>query len=244
MPSTDEPSPAPDAPPVGEQLADLLTAEDTHLRRMLRQLSDIDRAVYAAIAATPTPDLDEPMRRLSGLADNSRIWLSIAAGIAVLGGPTGRRAAARGVLTVGVTSAVVNLGVKQVSRRRRPDRAGAGVPPDRQVRMPTSRSFPSGHSASGFAFASSVGQDLPWLALPLRLLAGAVAYSRVHAGVHYPGDIVVGSIIGAGIAQTLNGLLRFPRHPAPTDLPGFPRHPAPTDLPGPLSARRRRPAAR
>jgi len=236
---THEPSPEPDAPPVGEQIADLLATQDTRLRRVLRQLSDVDRAVYAAIAATPTPDLDEPMRRLSRLADNSRIWLGIAAGIAVLGGPAGRRAAARGVLTIGVTSAVVNLGVKQVSRRRRPDRVGASVPADRQIQMPSSRSFPSGHSASGFAFAASVGQDLPWLALPLRLLAGAVAYSRVHTGVHDPGDIVVGSIIGAGIAQTLNGLPCLPGQPAPADLPGLPGQPAPADLPGPLAARPR-----
>ena len=33
-----------------------------------------------------------------------------------------------------------------------------------------------------------------------RLLAGAVAYSRVHTGVHYPGDVVIGSIVGAGTA--------------------------------------------
>lgn len=201
-----ESSQAPAAAPVGERLADLLARQDTRLGGVLRQLSQVDRAVYAAVAATPTPDLDEPVRRLSGLADNSRVWLGIAAGIAVLGGPAGRRAAARGIGAVAVTSAVVNLGIKQVSRRRRPDRDGAGVPADRHVRMPSSGSFPSGHSASGFAFAASVGQDLPSLALPLRLLAGAVAYSRVHTGVHYPGDIVVGSIIGAGIAQTLNGL--------------------------------------
>ena len=37
-------------------------------------------------------------------------------------------------------------------------------------------------------------------AVPLRLLAGAVAYSRVHVGVHYPGDVVIGSIIGGGTA--------------------------------------------
>jgi undecaprenyl-diphosphatase len=32
------------------------------------------------------------------------------------------------------------------------------------------------------------------------LLAGGVAYSRVHTGVHYPGDVIVGSILGAGTA--------------------------------------------
>ena len=38
------------------------------------------------------------------------------------------------------------------------------------------------------------------LAVPIRLLAAAVAYSRVHTGVHYPGDVVIGSVTGAGTA--------------------------------------------
>jgi len=205
-----ETSRSPAAEPVEERLADILTTREgpvaSHLGNVLRQLGDLDRAIYTAIAETPTPDLDGPLRRLSELADNSRLWLGIAAGLAVVGGPAGRRAAARGILSVGVTSAVVNIGVKSVYRRRRPDRAGVGVPEGRHVEMPSSRSFPSGHSASGFAFAGSVGQDLPALALPLRFLALAVAYSRVHTGVHYPGDAVIGSIIGAGISQAIAGL--------------------------------------
>ena len=36
--------------------------------------------------------------------------------------------------------------------------------------------------------------------VPIRLLAGGVAYSRVHTGVHYPGDVAIGSILGAGTA--------------------------------------------
>ena len=63
--------------------------------------------------------------------------------------------------------------------------------------MPASTSFPSGHAASGFAFASAIGREQPWLGLGLRFLAAAVAYSRVHTGVHYPGDAVAGSLIGA-----------------------------------------------
>ena len=66
--------------------------------------------------------------------------------------------------------------------------------------MPRSASFPSGHAASAFAFAYAVGRHLPVLAVPIRLLAVAVAYSRVHTGVHYPGDVVVGSVAGAGTA--------------------------------------------
>jgi membrane-associated phospholipid phosphatase len=73
--------------------------------------------------------------------------------------------------------------------------------------MPASTSFPSGHAASGFAFAAAIGRDQPWLGLALRFLAASVAYSRVHTGVHYPGDAVVGSLIGEGTGQAVAGLI-------------------------------------
>ena len=107
-----------------------------------------------------------------------------------------------GVLAIGVTSATVNLGMKPLAQRRRPEPAGPGPSPARQVRMPQSTSFPSGHAASAFAFAYAIGRHLPELAVPIRLLAGGVAYSRVHTGVHYPADVVIGSI-GAGTAATV-----------------------------------------
>ena len=110
----------------------------------------------------------------------------------------------RGTVAIGVTSALVNLAVKSAWSRQRPDRAGAGVPLWRNVRMPTSTSFPSGHAASGFAFAAAIGRDQPWLGVALRFLAATVAYSRVHTGVHYPGDIVVGSLIGEGTGQAVH----------------------------------------
>jgi undecaprenyl-diphosphatase len=75
------------------------------------------------------------------------------------------------------------------------------VPSDRWVRMPMSPSLPSGHSASAFAFATAVGSEVPALALPLHVVATAVAYSRVHTGVHFPADTLVGSLLGASVAQ-------------------------------------------
>jgi membrane-associated phospholipid phosphatase len=103
-------------------------------------------------------------------------------------------------VSVGVTSAVVNVAVKRVGRRPRPDLL-TGRAPARAVRMPSSLSFPSGHSALGFAFATGVGRRLPVVAVPLHAAAGLVAYSRVHTGVHYPGDVVVGSMLGTVLAQ-------------------------------------------
>jgi undecaprenyl-diphosphatase len=78
--------------------------------------------------------------------------------------------------------------------------------------MPNSTSFPSGHAASAFAFAYAVGRHVPGLAVPIRLLAGMVAYSRVHTGVHYPGDVLIGSITGAGTgAMVAAAFDRLPR---------------------------------
>jgi membrane-associated phospholipid phosphatase len=196
---------------VTERLADRLAGARSPARQWLaeslRELGVVDRAVYAAVASASTPVLDVPFRRLSGAANNSRLWLGIAAGLAITGGRRGRRAALTGSVAIGVTSALVNLGVKSLYARQRPDRAGAGVPDQRQVPMPSSSSFPSGHSAAGFAFATAVGRELPWLGSGLRFAAAAVAYSRVHTGVHYPGDTVVGSLIGAGTGQAIAGVM-------------------------------------
>lgn len=180
-------------------------AARNRLAEILDQLGAIDRAVYAAVATTQSPSLDRAMRRLSQSANHSALWLSIASGLA-LTGPAGRRAAVRGVLAIAVTSAAVNLGMKSLTPRHRPDRAAARVLDRRHVTMPTSASFPSGHSASAFAFATAISRDAPWLAIAIQFLAGAVAYSRVHTGVHYPGDTIAGALLGAGAGQAVSSL--------------------------------------
>jgi membrane-associated phospholipid phosphatase len=156
--------------------------------------------VYQAVARTPTSALDRRFHGLSNAANYSRLWLGIAVSVALTGGQRGRHAALEGVLAVGVTSATINLGLKPLARRRRPDRADPVPPGARQVRMPESSSFPPGHAASAFAFSYAVGRHLPGPAVLIRLLAAGVAYSRVHVGVHYPGDVVIGSVLGAGTA--------------------------------------------
>lgn len=194
------------APPA-ERLASRLGARSTRSRAaakpLLEDLTRLDLAVYRSIAATPSPTMDEPMRRLSDLANHSKLWLLVAGGMGVLGGRRGRRAAVAGIAAVALNSAIVNIPIKLASGRARPDRKAAGVPAARQVTMPDSPSFPSGHTASGFAFAAAVAGTAPAIAAPLRLLASIVGYSRIHTGVHYPGDVVVGALIGTTIGESV-----------------------------------------
>jgi membrane-associated phospholipid phosphatase len=170
-------------------------------RQLVDEANRLDVATYLAIAETPTPALDGALRRLSSAADYSRLSLAASALLAIGGGARGRRAAKSGLASLGVTAAVVNLLMKPFLRRRRPDRAAALVPSARHVDMPHSRSFPSGHAAAAFAFATGAGRVDPLVAPPLALLAAVVGYSRVHTGVHYPGDVIAGALCGMTLAE-------------------------------------------
>ena len=141
------------------------------------------------------------MRRLSRAADHGKLWFATAAALALLGGPSGRLAARRGLVALGIASGVANLVAKPLSGRRRPDRQEAEELARRHVQMPRSSSFPSGHTASAFAFATAVGKTQPMLSAPLRALATLVGYSRVHTGVHYPADVLGGAFIGVSAAE-------------------------------------------
>lgn len=169
--------------------------------RSAAQAGQLDLAVYSAIAATQTPSLDRGLSLLSRAANYSRLSLACSALLAGTCGERGREAARMGLVSVAVTSIALNVGAKPIARRRRPDRAEQEVPLARQVRMPTTTSFPSGHAAGAFAFATGVGYVLPAAGFPLRALAALVAYSRVHTGVHYPSDVLAGAMLGGALSQ-------------------------------------------
>lgn len=167
----------------------------------------IDRAVYASVARTSTPQLDRLMRRLSSAANYSRLSIASAAVLATAGGPTGRRAAASGLASVAVTSAFVNVVFKNLGRRPRPKPRPGLIPIARRVATPKSPAFPSGHTASAVAFAAGAGRVSRTWSLPLHALAALVGYSRVHTGVHYPSDVVVGALTGVTLADVTTGAM-------------------------------------
>ncbi|MFE7432381.1 phosphatase PAP2 family protein [Streptomyces tendae] len=185
--------------PLGPPPAGPGSAPKRTLDAVLGDLRAVDGALYAAVAGTSTPALDRALRRLSHAADHSKVSLGIAAVLA-LSGARARHAALVGVGAVAVASASANLLGKRLVHRARPDREAARVTVDRHVPMPASASFPSGHTAAAVAFATAVGVVLPEAAVPLGALAGAVGYSRVHTGVHYPGDVAAGAVLGIASA--------------------------------------------
>jgi undecaprenyl-diphosphatase len=124
----------------------------------------------------------------------------VAAALASRKGVT-MRAVLRGVAAIGGASFTVNAVAKPLLPRRRP--AWEDVPVGRRLNpneRPSSSSFPSGHAASAAAFITAVTMESPALGLAMVPVAAAVAYSRVHTGVHYPTDVGAGLLLGSGIA--------------------------------------------
>lgn len=95
---------------------------------------------------------------------------------------------------------VVTYGMKYLVDRQRPydhypDRVHA-------YSHESSPSFPSGHTATAFALATSLSVKYPkWYVIaPSALWACSVGVSRMNEGVHYPSDVLAGAAIGAGCA--------------------------------------------
>jgi undecaprenyl-diphosphatase len=170
-------------------------------------LSDLDIRVFMAIH-----------HALSGV-----MWLMVV--LSAIGGGWGAllvvplfasprtRSFARSLSMVLLTTAVLVYSIKRLVARVRPCNCLADI---RVVNPPTDFSFPSGHSAGSFAFLVFVALVLlktmgPHTSARERLgrqlaavlavvLAVLVGLSRIALGVHFPGDVLAGAILGTMIA--------------------------------------------
>ncbi|WP_431964357.1 phosphatase PAP2 family protein [Actinacidiphila sp. bgisy160] len=189
-------------------------------------LSTWDKELFRNVATRSWPAAEPVLPRLSRAANHGLLWFGVAAGIAAVGGRTGRRAALRGAGSLAVASAVVNTVGKGAVRRNRP--ALDGVPVIRRLaRQPGTTSFPSGHAASAAAFAAGIALESPRWGAAVLPVAWSVAFSRIYTGVHYPSDVLAGVALGAGAALAVRGLVPTGRQlavrPTPrADAPALP----------------------
>jgi len=168
-------------------------------------------------ARMPPGTLDPAMKMLTAAANHSVLWFAVAAVLVTRKGPT-RRAAVRGVLAIAGASFTSNAVAKPLMPRRRP--VYEDVPARRTIpNPPLSSSFPSGHAASAAAFTTAVTLECPAAGVALAPLAAAVAYSRVHTGVHWPSDVAAGVLLGSGMALVTRRWWPVIPKPNPADWP-------------------------
>ena len=104
------------------------------------------------------------------------------------------------------TGTIINLGItaglKYLVKRKRPFVTYKGIIVNKSGNPCLDPSFPSGHSSTSFMLAASLSLQYPkwYVIVPSFVYAGTVAYSRMDLGVHYPSDVLAGTIIGGGTA--------------------------------------------
>ena len=98
-----------------------------------------------------------------------------------------------------VTSIIIANILKYSINRKRPFET---YPDIEKLTGGGSPSFPSGHTSEAFALATSLTLAYPkyYVIVPAFAWAAAVGYSRMDLGVHYPSDVLMGAVIGAGSA--------------------------------------------
>lgn len=165
---------------------------------LLGQESDLDTRLFRTINNAQNPYRDGFFEYL----DHSSLpsFGAIPIGFVVIGSVAenysavnaGILSAAAQVMTLGVT-----LAVKGIAARPRPFETLQDVKLKHSWSA-LGHSFPSGHSSQAFAIATviSLSYKNASVAIPFFLWAGAIGYGRVYLGVHYPGDVLGGMVIG------------------------------------------------
>lgn len=162
---------------------------------MIEQLLTLDGAVLLWIQEYIRADwLTPAVKTVTKLGNLGFIWIVICLGLLCF--KKTRKAGAAGLLALVFSLILNNLILKRLIARIRPYEVIAGL--ELLVKPATDFSFPSGHSASSFAAATAVVRTQKTSKWRFLLLIGAVcmALSRLYIGIHYPSDVICGSISG------------------------------------------------
>ena len=155
--------------------------------------------------------LTPPMKLFSLLGDKGLFWIALT--VLLLCFKRTRRVGAYCAVSMVLTFLLVNCAIKPLVARVRPYDLFPELKPGLLVNPEHDFSFPSGHSANSFAVA--------WILLrmtkkrygvPAVTLAALIALSRLYVSVHYPSDVICGTIIDIALAElTLHFLTRIER---------------------------------
>lgn len=122
-------------------------------------------------------------------------WISVCTILAIFGGEKGRNVTLILLIAI-IMGYIFSELIKYIVMRPRPYQALTGV---NQLAALNTPSFPSGHATQVVISSVILDRKYGYILLFL-LLAVIVSFSRVYIGVHYPGDVIAGALLGIGIS--------------------------------------------
>ncbi len=175
------------------------------LRERIAELDARADAAFDRLRGNPVAD--RVFYSASAIGENSKVWMVLTVLRWLRGRPTDRFFAKRAWVAIFAESAIVNLGIKSMFRRSRPDHSGDHPFP---LREPWTSSFPSGHATAAFCSATLLSEGDPVLAPAYFALAGMVAASRVHVKMHHASDVLGGVAIGLAFGWLVRKIAPLP----------------------------------
>ncbi len=154
--------------------------------------------------------LDTIMPAVTALGSGSVLWLALAA--VLLLRPQTRRTGWMLLGALALETVCCNLLLKPLVARPRPFALEPGI--QLLIAPPGDFSFPSGHTAAGFAAVSALyfGKSRLWL--PALAAAVLIAFSRLYLYVHYPTDVLAGAVLGVACGWAVRAAAERMRRPA------------------------------
>jgi undecaprenyl-diphosphatase len=129
---------------------------------------------------------------------NGYVYPVVAVAISIFDNSVMRPLFSAGLMSFLVEHSAYKL-VKSRIRRLRPSEV---LPQIRNlISMPDQFSFPSGHAAGAFMMATLLRHFYPALGIPFYATASVISVSRIYNGVHYPSDVMAGSLLGVASAR-------------------------------------------
>ena len=174
---------------------------------MLNLLSSLDDNILLFFQEViRNPVLTPILKVITTLGNGGAIWIVLAVLLLII--PKTRKVGFMTVLSLIGTLVINNMLLKNLVNRTRPYEVIEEL--TYLVRTPTDSSFPSGHSACAFSVACIMFRRLPKkYGVPALVLAIVIALSRLYVGVHYPSDVLFGTISGIAISYAAEAVAEW-----------------------------------
>ena len=162
-------------------------------------LTQIDFTILDYIRQHLTnPFADKFMTIITHLGDYGLLWIVLCIILMII--PRTRKSGYALAIAMIAGLVICNLLIKNIIARPRPFVINE-LPII--INAPMGYSFPSGHSSNSFIAATVIAMRYQKFAIPVYILAGLIAISRVYLYVHYPSDVIAGATIGSAIAYAV-----------------------------------------